>query len=326
MRSDELIRQGEPRVDILFTDYRASVYPLVLEIVEIENDYSLLIKVRIIGSNDPKHVIGSVYSKKLSPRMRHCLRSAGSKPANCEGVMMLLTASRDRGINLCPYEVSVVDPERAKQWRAKMQTEDKPVIPNGYWERADGMLVPLSKITDIDKERTKVVTELCRLASVQSALIADFKAKATDLVLDFVAHSMAEYKVKHGGKKGNITLISFDGKYKVVRQMQETLVFDERLQAAKALIDECIIAWSKTTNANITVLVKDAFQVDKAGKIDTQRVLGLRRLKIEDPKWQRAMQAIGDSIQVSGTKPYIRFYEKNEAGDYVAISLDMAVL
>ena len=132
--------------------------------------------------------------------------------------------------------------------------------------------------------------------------------------------------MQHGGKKGNVTLISFDGRYKVVRQIQESLVFDERLMAAKALIDECIQVWSKGSNAHIKLLVNDAFQVDQAGKINTGRVLGLRRAKIDDEKWQRAMAAIGDSIQVAGSKPYIRFYERDANGVYQAINPDMAAV
>ncbi|REM31517.1 DUF3164 family protein, partial [Mycobacterium tuberculosis] len=73
--------------------------------------------------------------------------------------------------------------------------------------------------------------------------------------------------------------------------------FDERLQAAKALIDECIQSWSKSSNVNLKVLVNDAFQVDQQGKISTGRVLGLRRHDIDDEKWQLAMKAIGDSMQ-----------------------------
>ena len=109
--------------------------------------------------------------------------------------------------------------------------------------------------------------------------------------------------------------------------MQETITFDERLQAAKALIEECIQGWSKGSNANIKVLVNDAFQVDQQGKISTGRVLRLRRLDIKDEAWQRAMQAISDSLRVSSTKPYIRFYERDDAtGEYQAINLDVAAL
>jgi len=200
------------------------------------------------------------------------------------------------------------------------------VVPNGYWERADGALIPLAKIQPIDKDRTKTVTRLCELAKEERDLLAAFKSTAMAEVLAFVERSLADYDVAYGGKKGNITLITFDGKYKIIRQMQESLIFDERLQAAKLLIDECITTWSKTTNANIKVLVNDAFQVDQAGKINTGRVLGLRRLKISDEKWELAMKAISDSIQVSSTKPYIRFYERNALGEYDPISLDAASL
>ncbi|HRL97853.1 MAG TPA: DUF3164 family protein [Acidovorax sp.] len=199
-------------------------------------------------------------------------------------------------------------------------------IPPGYWEDANGALIPTSKIKDIDKDRHRTVSQLCEAAIKQHAELAQFKATAMAEVTDFIERSLAEYDVKHGGKKGNVTLLSFDGRYKVIRQMQETLVFDERLMAAKALIDECIHGWSKGSNANIKVLVNDAFQVDQAGKISTGRVLGLRRAKIDDEKWLRAMAAIGDSIQVANTKPYIRFYERDARGEYVAINLDMAAV
>lgn len=199
-------------------------------------------------------------------------------------------------------------------------------IPNGYWEDANGALIPVSKIKDIDKDRHRTVSALCEQAKQQSATLLDFKTTAMQAVSEFIDRSLAAYDVKHGGKKGNVTLISFDGRYKIVRQMQESIVFDERLQAAKALIEECIQSWSRGSNANIKVLVNDAFQVDQQGKISTGRVLGLRRLEITDEKWLHAMQAIGDSMQVASTKPYIRFYERDGSGTYCPINLDVAAV
>jgi hypothetical protein len=207
-----------------------------------------------------------------------------------------------------------------------MTTTDK-TIPPGYWESANGALVPVTKIKDIDKDRHRTVVALCEQAKAESARLVGFKTTAMQAVADFVSRSLEAYDVKHGGNKGNVTLVSFDGRYKIVRQMQESLAFDERLQAAKALIDECVKAWSKGSNDNIKVLVNDAFQVDREGRINTGRVLRLRTLKIDDAKWQRAMEAISDSIRVAGTKPYIRFYERDDAsGSYTPISLDVAAL
>ena len=49
------------------------------------------------------------------------------------------------------------------------------------------------------------------------------------------------------------------------------------------------------------------------------------RLNINDERWQKAMQAIADSILVIGSKTYVRFY--NLVGDsyhYQPLSLDIA--
>lgn len=206
-------------------------------------------------------------------------------------------------------------------------SEQKQTVPPGYWEAANGDLVLVGKIKDIDKLRHKCVTDLAESAKKTSAQLLGFKLSAMQAVQDFVDQSMAVYEVAHGGKKGNITLVSFDGRYKIVRAMQDAIVFDERLQAAQALIGECVKTWSKGSNDNIKVLVNNAFQVDKQGNINTARVLNLRTLKIDDEKWQRAMQAIGDSMKVASTKPYIRFYERDErSGEYVPIPLDVAAL
>ena len=211
-------------------------------------------------------------------------------------------------------------------------TNEAAMIPPGYWQDAEGKLVLSSKVKDIDKERHKAVTSICEAAKKTSATMLGFKLAAVEAVDAFVAHSLAQYEAgaggkKTGGKKGNVTLTSFDGRYQVKRQMADTIVFDERLQAAKVLIDECITGWSKGSNANIKVLVNDAFQVDKQGNISTGRVLGLRALAIEDAQWLQAMQAIADSMKVVSTKAYVRFYERDEAsGEYLPINLDVAAL
>lgn len=200
-------------------------------------------------------------------------------------------------------------------------------IPAGYWQDAAGNLVPDAKVKDIDKLRHQVVTDLCRMAEAHSAGLARFKLDAMQDVAAFVATSLEQYGVKTGGDKGNVTLTSYDGKYKITRQMQDHIAFGEQLMAAKALIDACVHEWAQGASDNIKALVSHAFQTDKEGKINTARVLGLRRLQIADPKWQAAMAAIADSLKVTSTKSYIRFYVRSDAsGAYQPIVLDVAAL
>ena len=113
---------------------------------------------------------------------------------------------------------------------------------------------------------------------------------------------------------------------KVQLAISEHLSFDERLQAAKKLIDECLTDWTGDSRDEIKTIVLDAFQVDKEGRINTGRILGLRRLPIDDARWLKAMQAIADSMQVVGSKTYLRIYERVADGRYIAIALDLAAL
>lgn len=198
------------------------------------------------------------------------------------------------------------------------------VVPEGYKKDEKGRLIPLSMIKPIDQQRDDVVQEIVIAAKALSVNIKAFKDKTSSDIQAFVELSAEEYNVHFGGTKGNITLLSFDGKYKVTRAISERLVFDERLQVAKELIDACIHRWSEGSNDNIKVLVQDAFQTDKQGQINTGRVFGLMRLEIKDEEWQRAMLAIKDSIQVAGSKSYIRVYERQADDSYKAIALDVA--
>lgn len=208
-----------------------------------------------------------------------------------------------------------------------MNAELKQEIPRGYWEDANCNLVPVSKIKDVDKARHKMVMDLCAQAEALHEAIAAFKLASLTEIAGFVQASADEYNVQLRGAagKGNITLTSFDGRFKIQRAMAETIAFDERLQVAKAKIDECIHIWSKGANANLKVLVNQAFQTDKEGNVSVGRILSLRRYEINDPEWDLAMKAISDSIRVTSSKSYVRFYRRNDVtGQYEAVTLDMS--
>lgn len=197
-------------------------------------------------------------------------------------------------------------------------------VPDGYVQNAKGHLIPVDKVKPVDKLRDEVVKDMIAIAIKQRAEMRIAKNKLFDTFNDFVALSAQEYEVMLGGKKGNTTLLSYDGKYKVQVAVSENIVFDERLQVAKKLIDDCLTEWTQDSNDNIKVLINQAFQVDKEGNISTGRVLALRSLDINDDKWKSAMDAISDAIQVTDTKEYIRFYERDEQGAYHQISLDFS--
>ena len=207
-----------------------------------------------------------------------------------------------------------------------MTTQTPVTVPEGYRLNDKGHLIPLDKIKEIDKLRDETVINLVGQALSLQIQMRSIKEQFFAEFHNFVELSAQEYDTQIGGKKGNVSLMSFDGKYKVQIAIQDNLVFDERLQVAQSLIDECLREWTKGSNDNIKAIIDNAFAVDKEGKINIRRVLSLRSLNIVDDKWQKAMTAISDATQVISSKEYMRFYERDEYGKYQQISLDFANL
>lgn len=191
-----------------------------------------------------------------------------------------------------------------------------------FMKNAQGAFIPIENVKPVDKLRDDLVKNLMSKTKEVQKIIEDHRNICWEDIKAFLEISASEHNVKYGGEKGNITLLSYDGKYKVVIANQDYISFNEKLQIAKDLIDECIRKWAKGADKNLLALVNDAFKVDKQGKISTEKILGLRRLEINDFTWNEAMKAITESITVEDSKRYIRFYERREKdGKYEHISL-----
>lgn len=197
--------------------------------------------------------------------------------------------------------------------------------PAGYWVDAKGVLTPEHLIKPIDKARDQLVGEIVGRAIALNKALTEFKLAGFGDIAAFVDLSANEYGVNVGGKKGNVTLHTFDGRFKIQRAMQDRIAFDERLQAAKALIDQCLTDWTEGASPEIRAIINRAFQTEKEGEVNTGAVLALRRLDITDERWIKAMDAIGEAVQIVGSRSYIRVYERvGDSDQYRPISLDIA--
>ncbi|EMK2701246.1 DUF3164 family protein [Providencia alcalifaciens] len=198
-------------------------------------------------------------------------------------------------------------------------------IPEGYWMDAKGRLVPESMIKEIDKERDQLVSEVASMAIALNTQLTQFKSRSFADIQAFIDLSSEKYGANLGGSKGNVTLYSYDGRFKIQRAMQDRIAFDERFQAAKQLIDACLMDWTEGARPEVHAIITQAFSTDKEGEINPARVLALRRLEIDDERWNKAMNAISEALQVIGSKSYIRVYERiGDTDQYKQIALDIS--
>ena len=95
-----------------------------------------------------------------------------------------------------------------------------------YWRDARGNLTPAELVKDIDKARDVLVREWVEKGVSLNKEMRNFKDGIFGDIQAFIELSAEKYNAKIGGSKGNITLYSYDGKYKIQRAINDHLQFD----------------------------------------------------------------------------------------------------
>ncbi|MCI5075576.1 DUF3164 family protein [Oricola sp.] len=208
------------------------------------------------------------------------------------------------------------------------EREDEGVtLVNGkpYMADAKGALVPLATIKPADKLEDETVRKIIGFARDLSAQIGRFRGHTFTDLGELDALLEQEYGATRGGRKGNRTYQSFDGLMKVQVQVSDFIDFGPQLQVAKKLIDECLTEWAADSRDEIRALVTRAFNTDKEGQINRSEIFMMMRLDIADERWKRAMDAVRDAMRVTGSKQYVRFYERASAEDkWTTVTIDLA--
>lgn len=208
-----------------------------------------------------------------------------------------------------------------------------PLLPAGqeehagkvYMRDAKGSLTPLELVKRSDVLKDELIRDMVVRAEELRAKIKRFREGGFDEADMFIELLADSYGVKLGGAKGNLTLESYDGTQRITIQVADLITFGPELQIAKAIVDECLLDWGAESRPEIRKIVQNAFDVDGQGKVNRGALLGLKRLDITDERWQRAMAAVSDSIQVTGSKRYMRFHKRaNPQAAWEAIPLDAA--
>lgn len=172
---------------------------------------------------------------------------------------------------------------------------------------AQGREYPVKILDKQIVKRDTLVTKLMKRAKALNEKIAKEKAKMVAEIEGYLADTAEQYGENW---KGNAELVSFNGSEKIEVKYKERIQFTEKLQIAKQKIDDCLIRWSEDSNINLQAVIREAFQVDKKGEVAKGRILSLRKYNIKDKEWKLAMDLINEAIEVTSTKQYIAFYER----------------
>ena len=84
-----------------------------------------------------------------------------------------------------------------------------------YMVDPQGRFVPLDLVKEIDKTRDDLVRDQVAVAKELQTAMIKFKQLVMSEIKAFVDLAAMEWDVKLGGKKGNISLYSYDGSKKI---------------------------------------------------------------------------------------------------------------
>ncbi|TCP88947.1 uncharacterized protein DUF3164 [Rhizobium sp. PP-CC-2G-626] len=190
---------------------------------------------------------------------------------------------------------------------------------------AEGRWTDWEMVKTKDQLQDELVRKIMAYARDLSAQITRFRRHTEGDLGAFMELLQQEYKVSVGGPGGNFMLRTFDDLQRVEMKVGKLMDFGPEIQAAKMLIDECLRTWSENADVNLRTIVLGAFEVDKKGKIDRQKVLDLKKYAIEDERWQRAMQAISDADRTVMVKEYLHFrFRKTHQDDFQSVTINLA--
>jgi len=194
-----------------------------------------------------------------------------------------------------------------------------------YMSDSKGRLIRFELVDEQDLLEDQLVRELHAKVEALAEQIGEMIAKGFEEIEALQGVLAETYGDKKGGAKGNLTLASYDGLKRVLVQVQDRFVYGPQLQTAKSLIDEYLTELVGESAPILQAMVLDAFSVDKAGQINRGALLRLRKYKVEDERWKRAMDAIVKAERPAGTVKYLRFHTRPTQQDkWEHISLDAA--
>jgi hypothetical protein len=193
-----------------------------------------------------------------------------------------------------------------------------------YMRDAKGNLMALGTVKPQRLLEDEMVRKVMFFARDLSDQVRRFKGHTFADLAAFQSLLEQEYKVPPSTGKGNCSYTSFDDTMKVEVKIADQIAFGPELQAAKRLVDECLKEWGADSHEALRSLVNRVFSVEKEGQINRGELFSMLAMEIADERWQRAMDAIRDSIRVIGTKAYLRFRIREEDGAWSTVTIDLA--
>jgi hypothetical protein len=187
---------------------------------------------------------------------------------------------------------------------------------NGDWLDYKDRPTPQRFIEKTVKRRERAIDKMFGGAENISSRMLQLKLKVVKTFDDYLNYLAEQNDASWmSNSKGNISLTNFDHTRQVVRKNATRIEYDENINLAKQVADDFLREQSKGAPANLRVLVNEAFEVDKKGRVSPDRIEWLARIQIKHAKWQKFQELVAKSRAIAGSKVYYTLRHRETATD-----------
>lgn len=173
--------------------------------------------------------------------------------------------------------------------------------------------------------RNDSVKEIVQKAIDVNGILSAFKAESFTGI-ETLYEMLQEHSDRHANGKGNVTLDTSDGKYRVVFRRSDQTRFDERATQAEAHVLDFLTS-EYPEGSNTSKLIRSLLE-RKKGALDKNLVLKLIGMKndFENEHWRKGIELLQESIVPDYTKYYAEYFYRNEENEWIPIVLSFSRL
>jgi len=232
---------------------------------------------------------------------------------------------KGRGFYVTPQDQPIVwigkNQESALEYLQDLVQQRQPA----FLTNGQGKKIPIAAILPVDVEREMMIQQLFEIALSLQEVIAAKKQEMYKLINGFLGNGVGREVDAQAIE--NITFTSYDGSKQVHLRRTERIDYNEHLNQAFKLLNECLVEWTGGGNHELQALVQQVISAGKKGKIDHAMLLRLQRVNSKHPKFLEAQKLIKLSIVTNMAKQYLSFRQRQgEESKWQTISLNFSQL
>ena len=187
--------------------------------------------------------------------------------------------------------------------------------PETYTDAA-GRQVPASYVPKFAKTKDAAAKKILAAWRKEEARLKTLWKDTVAAVEKIHAEARKEERLEPAAvaDKGYFSFRSFDGRIVVRLDRARDVVFNEKLDLAKELIDEAVREIAGETAGDLRTIVESAFKPrGKNRTLDRQRLSDICRMNVRNKKWLKAVELIKAAAEESARMDYLRVIDGGAA-------------